>query len=61
MHSIRSIVLRHSRSIWSNELLAVSITRRRLEPCAGHVFAKKFGGRSTGLRVHQEWIGLIEN
>ena len=29
-------------------LQGLSITRRRLQPCAGHVFNRKLGGRGTG-------------
>ena len=38
-------------------LQGLSITRRRLQPCAGHVFNRKLGGRGTGLRVHL--VGVV--
>ena len=38
-------------------LQGLSITRRRLQPCAGNVFNRKLGGRGTGLRVHL--VGVV--
>ena len=34
-------------------LLQGGVTLQGLQPCAGHVFNRKLGGRGTGLRVHR--------
>ena len=34
-------------------LLRGGVTLQGLQPCAGHVFNRKLGGRGTGLRVHR--------
>ena len=35
-------------------LLRGGVTLQGLQPCAGHVFNRKLGGRGTGLRVHRQ-------